>query len=248
MAFVHQVLQRHAAQYWECDSCDLLSVRPVTWLAEAYSEAIAVSDTGLASRNIDVVRVLVTFARLSGLIDKRGLDLGGGHGLLVRMLRDQGLDFQWTDKFANNIFARGFEDDGGCCEWLTMVEVFEHLEDPFSFILDQFQERQARALIFTTQLRKAGPPDFTWNYWSFETGQHITFVTARTLGKFAKAGNLQLASEGNFHLLTKDPRYILPFELATSKLARFLSPLLRLGRRSLTMRDHDTMRRRLSRQ
>lgn len=248
MAFEHQVLRRHTGQYWECERCELLSVRPVTWLDEAYSDAISVTDTGIASRNIDVVRVLVTFARLSGLIKKRGLDLGGGHGLLVRMLRDHGLDFRWADKFANNIFARGFEDEGGCYEWLTMVEVFEHLEDPFGFILDHFHQRQARALVFTTQLRKVGPPDFTWYYWSFETGQHITFVTARTLAILAKAGNLQLVSRGTFHLLTKDPRYIRPFELATSRLARYLSPLLRVGKRSLTQTDHDTMRRRLSHQ
>ena len=39
----------------------------------------------------------------------RFIDYGAGTGLLVRAMRDSGCDFRTFDRYAKNVFARGFE-------------------------------------------------------------------------------------------------------------------------------------------
>ena len=39
------------------------------------------------------------------------LDIGGGTGLLTRLLRDVGFEAQWSDEYCDNIFAQGFTYD-----------------------------------------------------------------------------------------------------------------------------------------
>ena len=58
VAFETQVLCRHKATYDYCRGCGFLRARNPHWLAEAYSSAIASTDTGLVMRNIDVARKL----------------------------------------------------------------------------------------------------------------------------------------------------------------------------------------------
>jgi hypothetical protein len=41
-------------------------------------------------------------------IKKNGtfVDIGGGYGLLTRLMRDRGFDFYWKDPHCENIFAK----------------------------------------------------------------------------------------------------------------------------------------------
>jgi 2-polyprenyl-3-methyl-5-hydroxy-6-metoxy-1,4-benzoquinol methylase len=63
------------------------------------------------------------------------LDFGGGHGILTRLMRDYGFDFYHYDKYAENLFACGFE--GGLNERynvITSFENFEHFVSPMDEI------------------------------------------------------------------------------------------------------------------
>ena len=112
LAFETRVLRRHRARYFLCSFCGYLHSEEPYWLEEAYRTPISIPDTGVVQRN------LVNAWRLSALLfciaDAKGrfVDLAGGYGLLTRMMRDNGFDFYWSDRYCENLFARGFEVEG----------------------------------------------------------------------------------------------------------------------------------------
>src|SRR5687768_729910 len=94
-----RVLRRHSVQLWECVRCGFRQSDEPWWLEEAYKDPINKFDTGVLDRVLwsgKVVKCLVATA-----FDRRGrfVDYGGGYGLFVRHMRDQGLDFRWEDRF-----------------------------------------------------------------------------------------------------------------------------------------------------
>jgi hypothetical protein len=103
------VLRRLNVEYFECPVCGLVQTENPYWLDDAYSDPIARTDTGIVSRNLDLIRktqlVIRAFFNPSG----RFIDYGAGTGLLVRAMRDAGYDFRYFDPHATNVFARGFE-------------------------------------------------------------------------------------------------------------------------------------------
>jgi 2-polyprenyl-3-methyl-5-hydroxy-6-metoxy-1,4-benzoquinol methylase len=240
-AFGHRVLGRHEAQYAICKSCEFVHAIDPTWLAEAYSYALASTDTGVVERNRAVADALATFAWLSGLSRERGLDIGGGHGLLVRMLRDRGLDFRWSDKHAQNLLARGFEDDGGKYDWLTLVEVFEHLTQPKEFFQEVVERYEPDCIFFTTLLKPAPIPPLDWWYWCFETGQHIGFASKRSLALLASRLGYSLTSAGAFHLLYRHRRHKVAYTIATARYQKILQYFAMRRLHSLTMQDHHAL-------
>src|SRR5262249_39177480 len=104
-----KLLGKYDIQYFQCKSCGFVQTERPYWLGEVYSSAINNSDIGLISRNISFARstraVILAFFNS----DARFMDYGGGYGLFVRMMRDLGIDFYWSDKFCENLFAKGFE-------------------------------------------------------------------------------------------------------------------------------------------
>jgi hypothetical protein len=53
------------------------------------------------------------------------VDYAGGYGVFVRLMRDVGFDFQWYDKYTQNLFSAGFEwDETSKVDAVTLFEVF----------------------------------------------------------------------------------------------------------------------------
>lgn len=183
--FVAQVLSRHAVGYYHCPSCDLIQTQRPFWLDEAYGSALSPFDTGAVSR--DRVATELTLA-VAGLLkvgrDAPCLDYGGGHGVLTRGLRDAGYDFRWHDKYATNLYARGFEGDPNRRQaLLTCFEVWEHLPDAGAD-LERIFRPQHDAVLVSTVLHK-GHRD-NWWYYCPEAGQHVAFFSARTMQLIAR--------------------------------------------------------------
>ncbi|STQ87111.1 methyltransferase domain-containing protein [Helicobacter muridarum] len=118
IAFRVMILQRYNEHLYKCQNCGFLSVGEAYWLSEAYKNAINISDTGILVRNLKLYTIVVCIAYLffgfrkqpnQGETEKILLDLGGGNGLLVRLLRDCGIEAFWEDKYCQNFYARGFE-------------------------------------------------------------------------------------------------------------------------------------------
>jgi Methyltransferase domain len=157
------------------------------------------------------------------------VDLAGGYGLLTRLMRDMGFDYYWTDRYAQNVLARGFEGTVGGSERYqaaTAFEVLEHLEDPVEFIRQAFSSTQCSAFFFSTVLYAGAEPPQSWWYYTQGTGQHISFFHRRTLEYISNKLGLRLYSRGSFHLLSQVPVSKPAYSLLTSNVNVMIFPIL----------------------
>jgi hypothetical protein len=174
------VLRKYPVAYFRCPRCDLLQTEKPYWLAEAYDDRVAILDTGAVDRNLLCADLVQVIAWLLGVgPEQRCLDIGGGSGLLVRLMRDRGLDFRWADKFAANLYARGFEGDAAATrDLVTAFEVFEHFDDVKGEVERLFFPRH-RFVLASTFLHRGHRDD--WWYYVPEVGQHIAFYSRDTM-------------------------------------------------------------------
>jgi hypothetical protein len=231
----------HRVSYFECPACGYLQTERPYWLDAAYSSAINDVDTGILLRNRlnlgRVVMTLLAIRKLHGVV----VDHAGGYGILVRLLRDAGVDARWRDKYCQNLLARGFDDDGiAGCDLLTAFEVFEHLVEPTTE-LDAMLSQAPVVLLSTELIPTAHTPSPDWWYIGPEHGQHVGFFRARTLTWMARRLGCHFSTDGAaVHLFSRSPvsRAWLPLVRA-----RRLWPLVaRASLRSRTMTDFDRLR------
>ena len=107
--FEAEILHNYKVKYYHCSHCGFLQTEEPYWLTEAYHSPITISDTGIINRNLALSKITAVIIYFYFNKDKTCLDFAAGYGLLVRMLRDIGLDFTWQDVHTTNIFAKGFE-------------------------------------------------------------------------------------------------------------------------------------------
>jgi 2-polyprenyl-3-methyl-5-hydroxy-6-metoxy-1,4-benzoquinol methylase len=209
LKFEAEVLFKHQVKYYQCDNCGLMQTEKPYWLAEAYKKAITATDIGLISRNISTADTV--FNLIAGHFDtgKKFLDFGGGYGILVRLLRDRGLDFYRQDIYCENIFALNHDitdlgDKSLKFEMVTCFEVFEHTYEPVKLMEELIG--YADSILLSTLLvpdRPITSPDDWW-YISPHTGQHVLFYTEKALKILGDKFNLYLYSNGtNMHLFTR---------------------------------------------
>ena len=244
--FKAQVLGKYEARYNACATCGFLCAQEPHWLAEAHSSAIASTDTGLVARNIasaDKLAVILYFLmgkHVNGLY----VDMAGGYGLLTRLMRDYGFDFYWSDPYCQNLMARGFDyiPAMGACRAVTALEVLEHTEDPLSFVQGALRYGQADTLILTTELYEGSPPlPDQWRYYSFETGQHISFFQKRTLDVMARKLGLHLSSSRCIHVFSKSKVNELLLRACTGKLNGLAARWVQRRLATRILSDHNAL-------
>ncbi len=236
-----KVLKRYDVKYFRCAQCGFIQTGSPHWLDEAYEQSISQSDVGLVSRNIKIAKRLRVLIPVLFDPDGKFLDYGGGHGLLVRLMRDAGFDFFLWDRFTPNLFATGVGGElNGEEEYelITAIEVFEHLRDPLQDIgriLDA-----SDSVLFSTKLVPADTPKpGEWSYYATETGQHISFYSEQSLRWLAREFNCNFVTNGNtYHLLTRKKVRPCVFRWLQKECVVSLLGLLP-GRRSLLTEDHS---------
>lgn len=204
-AFSETILNKYKVQYFFCRSCNFLQTEKPYWLEEAYNDAIAINDTGLVQRNILLASKLAVYIYLNLKPRAFYLDIAGGYGMLTRLMRDFGFNYFWSDPYCNNLLAVGFEKESNSqpINAVSAFEVLEHIEYPVQFISEQFSRNKCRTLIFSTELMPNGAiPPKNWRYFSFSTGQHISFFSLNTLEAIAQKMGLHLYSFNNLHVLS----------------------------------------------
>ena len=237
----------YTAEYWQCSSCSSVQVLEPFWAEEAHSRAISILDTGLVSRSIVASRFVGVLILLEKKLNSKVLDWGGGVGLLARLLRDQGIDTFSFDKYAEGFLVEGFtikeKNIFDEFEFLLSVECFEHLISP----IKTFEKitTNKNYFVFTTELISTPPPDprkKSWWYYMPESGQHITFASAKGIRSFAielgfdnyiQVGNLHILSKRKLRLLT---RIVLKNRIFR-KIAMVVVPEILFRRSSLIWKD-----------
>ncbi len=208
-AFRAQVLGQYDVQYFACPNCQFLAPEDChRWLPEAYSSAITSLDLGLLKRNLELREVVEAVARTHFNPNGKFVDYGGGYGVLVRLLRDRGLDFYRQDIYAENLFAKNFDladADTERFELLTAFEVFEHLEDPAAELEKMLS--LSENILFSTELQPhAHPNPQSWWYVLPEIGQHVALYSRRSLAELASHMGLNFYTNGkNLHLFSRKP-------------------------------------------
>lgn len=242
-----RVLYRYDVTYFRCTQCGFTQTEEPYWLAEAYSHAIARLDVGSVRRNVLSARV--TAGVIEAYFDwkSRFLDFGGGHGLFVRLMRDAGYDFRWQDKFADNVYARGFEAAPKGTERYGMVtafEVFEHLVSPVEGVEEMLA--YAPSLLFTTDLMPSRSPlPNEWWYYTLPTGQHVSLFTKRSLEILAERFGLRLHTNGALHLFAPHGMTVRGFRLRSKYRVASLHAVLH-SRPTLIDRDFEAMGREIA--
>jgi hypothetical protein len=216
--FSAKILQKYNISYFKCPCCDFLQTEESYWLQEAYAEAIANLDLGLATRNL-LCRD-ITSSLIKRIMNKKAkfLDYGGGYGLFVRLMRDYGFDYYRQDTYCDNIFAKGFDISDimfneGDFELLTAFELFEHFSNPMDEIRNMLHFSES--IFFSTELQPHKNINYPndWWYFSLETGQHIAFYSLKTLRIIAEILKMNLLSDGkSYHLLTRKKQNAFLFE------------------------------------
>jgi hypothetical protein len=245
-AFTTVILGRHQVRFYHCDQCGLLRSERPWWLQEAYGQAIAETDCGLVARNAEISRLLGILLAYRMPSEGRLLDHAGGYGLLVRMLRDQGFDAWWSDPYCRNLLAQGFEGDAGAYHVLTLFEVIEHLHDPLEHLTALVERHRPELIVLSTTTFAGGPPASDgWEYYAFETGQHITFYQERTLHRLANRLGLVCERLGMVRVLSRTG--VVPAWMrwiADQRITPMVSWVIP-QRKSLMPHDHAMLRRRV---
>jgi hypothetical protein len=236
-AFTGTVLGRHAADYLKCRNCGFLGVDRPSWLEEAYASPIASVDTGILERCYQLRPRLVSLLRMACPPGSVFADVGAGYGVLVRAMRDAGLDFRWSDPFCTNLLARGFELGTERCAAVTAIEVLEHTLDPLAFLEETLARTGAAVAVVTTEPLPSPVPDPSWWYYSPASGQHISFFEVRTLAVMARRLGLRLHTRHSFHVLHDGTVTARQFLVASTRLARVAAPILRRSMPSLSASD-----------
>jgi hypothetical protein len=202
------LLNKYNVSYYQCEVCEFIQTEEPYWLDEAYSSAIADLDTSYVKRNFDMSYITKHILKYFIGTKMKYLDYGGGYGLYVRIMRDNGFDFYLFDQYCQNIFANNFKitnlrinEPFGL---VTAFELFEHLPSPISelnIILDN-----SESIFFSTVLQPKNKFKNSSEWWYFipETGQHVSFYSLKSLKYIAKKYNLNLyTNKRHLHILTK---------------------------------------------
>jgi hypothetical protein len=201
-----RALLGHEVDYFQCPKCGYVQTEEPHWLDQAYESAINLTDCGLVHRNERMRKLVVQTMAMLGILKGKVIDCAGGYGLLVRMLRDWGVDARWNDPYCGNLMARGFEarkDEQA--DLVTAFEAFEHFVDPLGE-LGKLLERGDNVLFSTALVSVPAPKPEDWWYYCFEHGQHVGFLSTGALQVMAERFNCHFRTDGrSFHLFTKAP-------------------------------------------
>jgi len=228
--------------YFECPNCGYVQTETPYWLGRAYAEAINDNDTGILVRNQANARIVLATMLMLGKLDGTVVDCAGGYGILVRLLRDYGVNALWSDRYCENLVARGFEHTGEIADLVTVFEAFEHFENPAEE-LDKLLRIAPNVLFSTEIIADPAPKQEDWWYYGEEHGQHIGFFRIRTLEKLAQERGKSLSSNGvSYHLITDQSISKALWKLLI-RANKLLPTLLRRELRSKTWSDHELMAR-----
>ena len=233
-------LIKKTVDYFECEVCSYVQTEEPYWLASAYANPINASDTGIMWRNHNNAKIVICALFILDKLNGRVVDWAGGYGILVRLLRDYGIDTFWCDKYCENLLAQGFEYKNDGADLVTAFEAFEHFVYPEEE-LDRMLSIAPNLLLSTELMPTPAPTVAEWWYYGKEHGQHIGFFRLETLERMAKKHGKYLVSDGkSYHLITSK-RINSNYWKFIRRITNFHPKIILRGLKSKTWDDHIIM-------
>ncbi len=230
----------HIVRYFECASCGYVQTETPYWLNLAYADVINDSDTGIMVRNQVNSKIVLASMYVLGKVNGTLVDCAGGYGILVRLLRDLGVNALWSDRYCQNLLAKGFEHTCENADLVTAFEAFEHFVDPVEE-LRRLLNIAPNVLLSTEIISDPAPKQDDWWYYGKEHGQHIGFFRIRTLEKLAKDhGKYFLTNGTSYHLITDKPINLSVWKILI-RFSRFLPFILQRKLVTKVWDDHALM-------
>lgn len=195
-----RILNQYQVTFFQCHHCESLQTEMPYWLNEAYADNnLSNLDTGAAQRNIHNLAACFAICKLLNI--NNIVDIGGGDGLLCRMLRDYRINCYVKDKYARPAYAQGFTDPNFTKPDLVIgFEVIEHFANPETDLASLFDYEPKHLLLSTGIYSKQ---DKDWWYLTPESGQHVFFYSKKALEIIAGKYNYSLIVSGGFILFSK---------------------------------------------
>jgi hypothetical protein len=199
--FFKKILGKYDVAYYKCTVCRSLQTENPYWLDEAYKKYnLTNTDTGAAQRNLHNLAACYTISKL--LKVKNVIDIGGGDGLLCRLLRDYKINCYVKDKYAAPTYGQGFtEQNFATPDLIIGFELLEHYPNPITD-LDSLFAYRPRALLLSTAIFTNEKED--WWYLASESGQHIFFYSKNAMEMIADKYKYDLVISGGFILFVKN--------------------------------------------
>jgi Methyltransferase domain len=240
------ILSKYSVSYLLCDECGLLQTEEPYWLDEAYNNAISDTDTGLVARNISISKKLACIIFFLFPKEEKYLDIAGGYGMLTRLMRDIGFDFYWSDKYCENILAKGFEIpySNKYFTGITAFEVLEHVYNPIEFIKKSLNDAKTSTIIFSTELYQEDLKELNkWWYLALESGQHVSLYQLKTLKFIANKLSLNFYSFKNIHIITDKRILKIIWIILVGRISDIVYALVKMIMESKTITDYEEIKR-----
>lgn len=223
--------------YFECPQCGYVQTEFPYWLEKAYKSKIHNQDTGIMIRNSSNISLVLATLIVLGSRNKTLVDYAGGYGLLVRSLRDLGIDALWKDPYCENLVARGFEyKSTDKISLVTAFEVFEHFVNPAEE-MDNLLKIAPNILITSEIIDHKAPKPEDWWYYGLNHGQHIGFFRLKTFKYLADKFKLNFISDGASRHLFSKKKISFKLWITILKISKFIPGLLSIGLKSKTRSD-----------
>lgn len=199
--FKLMVLSKYNVYYCQCTTCGSLQTEYPYWLDEAYANnALSRFDTGAGQRSINNFTASYIVSRIYQA--NNVLDIGGGDGLLCRLLRDYEINCFVKDKYANSTYAQAYvEHDFLTPDLVLGFEVIEHFVNPSSDLGELFKMDAETVLLSTTTYSNEGED---WWYLAPESGQHVFFYSVKALRIIAEGYGYSFTRSGGFIVFSKN--------------------------------------------
>ena len=203
LSFETTFLKHVPVALYRCENCESLQTNDPEWLAEAYADTRPVRDIWMVSRTERMKTLVVSVLRILRARNARLVDWGGGNGLLVRMLRDVGVDAYRSDLYVPNYYAVGFDVENKMkAAVMTAFEVFEHSDNPRK-LMREMSEHDPDFILLSTKLYKDQGKD--WGYLHPDSGKHVFFFSAKGLRQLGSQFGYQCVITGAYTLMHKRP-------------------------------------------
>ena len=187
-SFKETILEKHNITFYKCTKCGSLQTEKPYWLDDAYKAWNTEFDTGLFARCYNNFLIIFLICKLTNF--KNVLDYGGGDGLFTRIMRDYKINCFNYDKYSNALYSKRFDiPNFKKPDIVTSFETVEHFADP-NVEFNKIFENNPKMIILTTKIYKNQNKD--WDYFEFQTGQHIFFYTKDAFEYLAKKFNYGL--------------------------------------------------------